>query len=352
MNKIELHLLILPALLLLLTISGCQEERMEIIEPPRDEVLTPGNAVVSLMRNTVQNDGSVDNILDRSSCTQIVLPVTVMLSGLEVIVESEEDLELIEEIFDEFDDDEDDLSFLFPITVILADHAEVIVNNEDQLEDLREDCAENGDDDDIECVDFRYPFSVSLFNTDNQVADVITFENDKELYVFLDDLEDGDLVEINFPITLILWDGSEVIANDNNDLEDIIEDSMDDCDEDDDNDYNDDDADISEFVNVLTDGDWIISRLIDDEDKTANFTGYVFTFKADGSASATNGTNEITGRWESDGDDGTVELELFSWNSPAFDDIEEDWKVVEFNSTIIRLADDDNDDELLTFARP
>ena len=358
MNNRNLNLMLFPVLLLLLTTVGCQDERMEIIEPPSDEVITIGETVVSLMQNTVANDGSADNILDKSSCTQIALPVTVNVSGLEVIVESEEDLEIIEEIFDESDDGEDDLVFLFPITVILADYSEVVINSQDELEDLTANCQENGTDDDIECIDFKYPFSVSVFNTDNQVAEVVTFENDKALYEFLDDLEDGDLVGIDFPITLVLANGSEVIANNNNELEAFIEDAVDDCDEDDDNDYNDDDVDISEFVSVLTDGQWLISRLVDDEDDmTAIFTGYVFTFNADGSASATNGTNEVTGRWESDGDDGEIELELHSWNLQAFDEIAEDWKVIAFNSSIIRLVDDpdgddEDEDEFLTFERP
>ena len=354
MDEPNFNILIVLAMLFIFAISGCQDEKMEIIEPPTEEVLKSDDTVVTLMLHTVANDGSNDNILDGSSCTNIALPVTVVVSGLEITIDSEEDLEIIEEIFDEFDDDEDELSFLFPITVINADYSELTINNEDELEDLVEDCGENVDDDDIECVDFKYPFSVSVFNTNSQVAEVITFENDKELYEFLDDFDEEDLVEVNFPITLILSDGTEVIANNNDELENIIEDAVDDCDEDDDNDYNDDDIDDSELVDVLIDGQWVISLFIDDEDKTANFTGYIFTFNADGTASATNGTNEVTGTWETDGDSGELEFELEFGDQSPFDELDEDWELIEFDTTIIRLVeedDDGDDDAFLTFEK-
>lgn len=317
---------------------------MEIIEPANEQTLRSDDQVVALMRNTVQNDGSADNILDKSSCTNIVLPVTVVVSGIQITINSEDDLEIIEKMFDEFDDDDDELSFLFPITVTLPDHSELVINDEDQLEDLIEDCVENGDDDDIECVDFEYPFSVSVFNTNSQVAEVITFGNDKELYRFLENLEEEDVVEINYPVTLILSDGTRVTANNNNQLEEIIEDAADDCDEDDDNDYNDDDVDDSGLVAVITDGQWIISYFFDGQDETAIFSGYTFTFNEDGTATATNGTVEVQGTWESDGDSGKLELELDFGNQSPFNEIDEDWTLIEFDTTIIRLSDDDDDE--------
>ncbi|MDN5203905.1 hypothetical protein QQ008_21110 [Fulvivirgaceae bacterium BMA10] len=355
MKDIKIDLIMLFVFFTLLAVSACQKEVNEITEPPPEEVLDPDSAVVSLIRQTTLLDGSGDNILDGSSCIKIVLPVTVEIKGIEIILDSEEDFEIIEEIFDEFENDIDELSFLFPISIVLADHTELRIENEDELEDIIKDCVENGDDDDIECIDFKYPFSVSVFNTNNQVADVITFENDKQLHDFLEALEKEDLVAINFPITLILSDSTEIVVNSNDALEDVIEDAIDDCDEDDDNDHNDDDADDTELRKVLIDGKWVITQFFDGADETSLFENFTFKFNENGTVVVWNDSKELVGEWESDGDDGTLELELDFDDDSPFDELNEDWDLIEFDGSIIRLKHkDDNDDvvDLLTFERP
>jgi hypothetical protein len=150
----------------------------------------------------------------------------------------------------------------------------IIVNNEDDLEDLTEDCADDGSDDDIECIDFNYPLQISIYDADNQVSDVITINNDKQLYDFIDDLDDDEIASFNFPLTLILSDGSELNINNHDELEDALENAIDDCDEDDDSDHNDDDVDNTELKNILMDGQWEITYFFDDEDETSDFSGY------------------------------------------------------------------------------
>ena len=60
---------------------------------------------------------------------------------------SREDLDLIEEIFDELDDDDDILDIFFPITITLSDFSEITIENQDQLEQYARECLEGGDDD-------------------------------------------------------------------------------------------------------------------------------------------------------------------------------------------------------------
>ena len=138
--------------------TSCRSEENELVESPENETLEANSNVANLLQRTAQNDGSDDNIIDNASCLDIELPVTVIVDGLEITVNTEADLDLIEDIFDEFDDDEDILEILFPITIVLADFTEVTINSFDELEELAEDCAgENEDDDDIECADIQYP---------------------------------------------------------------------------------------------------------------------------------------------------------------------------------------------------
>ena len=70
------------------------------------------------------------------------LPVTVFANGIEIVVDSEEDLERIEETFDASDDDNDTLEIVFPITVTMSDYTEMVINNQAELNALRENHAE------------------------------------------------------------------------------------------------------------------------------------------------------------------------------------------------------------------
>jgi hypothetical protein len=349
--------LILGVFVGLFYLSSCQVEVVEITNPQNDSVLKKESPVVDLVQDATMKDGSFDNILDHSSCISVVLPVTVFANGQEILIETEDDLKLIERIFDESDTDEDILEIVYPITVILADHTEVTVNNDDELASLAADCIEGGMDDDIECIDFAYPLSIAVYDTDNQVSDIITIENDEQLYNFFDSMEEGDLVSFIFPLTLILKDGTEVVVNDNQELEDVIKSVADDCDEDDDNDYNDDDIDDTNLISELIDGNWIITHFVDGmTNGTENFQGFIFTFFEDGTAKSINGDLVFEGTWQSYGDDGSLELVLDFGSESPMDVLGEDWNIMEFDHNLIKLGDggdDEHDGEtVLVFERP
>lgn len=324
-------------------LGSCQEEVIEITEPQNDTTINSKSPVADLVRKTSLKDGSIDNILDESSCSSVVLPVTVIANGVEVVINSEDDYKLVERIFDESDTDDDVLEFIFPITVILADYTKVTVNNDDELEDLIEDCIEGGSDDDIECLDFVYPLDIAVYDGANQLLDVIVVNNDEELHDLFESLEDNELISFEFPLTLVLIDGTAVTVNNNSELEDLIEDASDDCDEDDDNDYSDDDIDDTELIAILLEGEWVITYFFDEVDETAEFNGFTFVFFEDGSAAATKDGFETEGHWETYGDDGSLEIDLNFGSESPLDELEEDWEVVSYSGTRLELKDDNED---------
>jgi hypothetical protein len=210
------YLLIIP-FLALFCLTSCQKEVNEETPPEEEQVITPNSDLANLMSNTSGNDGSVDNVLDGADCFSVNFPVTITANNIEIIITSLEGLEDVQDIFDEFDDDEDILEFFFPITITLNDYTEVVIENETQLNDFIDECFD--DEEAIECVDFQYPISFSIYNTDFQVIDTVTIQNDEELYQFLENLEDGEngtvLASLNFPVTLIYADGTTVEVNSN-----------------------------------------------------------------------------------------------------------------------------------------
>ncbi|MDH3709712.1 MAG: hypothetical protein OER04_07475 [Cyclobacteriaceae bacterium] len=335
--------------------TGCQEPIEEVIDPPADAVITANSNVANLLQRVSLNDGSDDNIVDSSSCISLALPFTVNVNGLEIIVDSEDDLDLIEDIFDEFENDDDILEILFPITVILPDHSEFTIENEDALEDLAEQC-DDDEDDDIECLDFEYPITVSTYDTINQTSSVIVLENDEDLYNLIEDLDEDELVGINFPITVILADSSVIEINNNHELEEIIEDVEDDCDEDDD-DYDDDDdhtADSLIVSDILIDGSWIVANYSDSgENETSDYNDFVLDFMENGGVLAVKDNNTIDGTWEEITDDGVQKLVLDFNEDVPFNEFNDDWDIVDVREDRVELQDvsEDGTTDVLVFEK-
>lgn len=347
--KNSLKQLSLFILALTMTLVSCREEESIFIDGPELETLKADSNIARLLQNTAAKDGSDDNIIDNASCISIELPVSVIVNDLEIVVDSPEDFSTIEAVFDEFDDDDDVLEIAFPITIVLSDFTELVVNNLDELEDFADDCnGENEFDDDIECADIKYPVTASVFNSNNEIIDTIALNNDKDLYEFVDDLDENDVVRVNFPVVVSLFDGTEVRASNFDELEDILDNAKDNCDEDDDNDFNDDDCDnctTNQLSDVLVGcAAWIVDKLErNDEDLEDLYSGYRFQFEDDGTLSAESGSESFSGTWETNGSGNDISVII---NIPNLSDFNATWKLHEIeqdggeSDVDLRIGDD------------
>ena len=116
----------------------------------------------------------------------------------------------------------------------------------------------------------------------------------------------------------------------------------------------------NDVINTVSSGTWRITSYLDSgQDETADFAGYNFTFGASNVLTATNGTNNYSGIWSvTNDDDSADDLDfdiLFSEPAPAsFQDLSDDWDVVERTSTKVRLRDvsgGNGDTDYLTFEK-
>lgn len=321
---------------LLISLSSCRDAEIIDVDGSGDQALKANSEVATLMQRTSKNDGSNDNILDNANCFNLKFPVTVIANGQMITVTNEDDLDKVEDIFDALDDDTDEIMLNFPITIILSDFTEVIINNEDELDKYLDDCqGENEYDDDIECLDFVYPISGVVFNTDTELTTNITINNDMEMYFFIEDLDDDDVVSINFPISVILADGTTVNIASLSDLEIVIEGAEDDCDEDDDYDYNDDDclACTPQLVENIfsTCNSWIVDKLeINDNVLEDLYVAFSFNFSNDGTITVQENANIFNGTWSTSGSGMNMVVVI---NIPLLPDFNASWNLHEIHST-------------------
>ena len=135
--KTRISLLYVIPFFALFMLASCQKEAVEITGLDTQETFVAESNLASLITETSTMDGSCDNIIDKANGFSVNLPVTVIVNGVEITVNSESDYELIEELFDDSDDDYDTLEIVFPITITLSDYTEVVVNSQAELEALR-----------------------------------------------------------------------------------------------------------------------------------------------------------------------------------------------------------------------
>ena len=334
--KTNLLKLVFYTFLTLLLCSSCRDEVTVDVGPSAEPALKANTALATLMQRTSLNDGSNDNIIDKANCFNLQLPVTVVVNGLELIVDSEEDFDTIEDIFDEFDDDDDTIQIIFPYSIIMSDFTVVVVNNQGEHNGFMNGCnGEHQSDNDIECIDFKYPIVVSIFDTVTEQTDRITLHNDKGMHDFIEDLDEDDIANITFPITVILSDGTEISVTNLDDLEAVIDNAKDDCDEDDDYDYNDDDCmgcSQQQVLDILTTcTDWTIDKLeLNDNDLEDNYVDYTFNFSNDGTITVQENSNTYSGTWSSSGMGQNMNVVI---NIPTLPDFNNTWNLHEIKQS-------------------
>jgi hypothetical protein len=319
-----------------LMVTSCQEEFEELPQPDEQQTIMATSSTAQLIQRTSSNDGSFDNIVDGASCFALDFPYTVEVNGIQITIDSREDLQLIEDIFDALDDDVNLLDIIFPITITLGDFTKIEINNNEELRALADECLEGGSDDDIECIDFVYPITLYTFDINEQQTGSVTVNSDEELRLFFKGLDENDLISIDFPVTLELYDGTRLTVGSNAELATELERAKDLCDEDDDNDYNDDDFTLERFNNLIVECPWLVREVERDAvSQTDQYFEYLMNFTEDGGVTVKDRLgNVLNGFWSSRITDRGVLLNL------EFDvlvDFNLQWYVYEIEKGKIKL---------------
>lgn len=113
--------------------------------------------------------------------------------------------------------------------------------------------------------------------------------------------------------------------------------------------------------NNLEAASWHITLFEDSgNDETAHFSGYDFTFEADGTLMADNGTNTVQGSWsisDSNSNDDSpddLDLNLFFNVSNDFEELNEDWDIIAYTDMkieLIHISGGNGGTDYLTFER-
>jgi hypothetical protein len=322
--------------LVLNSFYSCEKEEETVIQNTADS-FTKTTTISSLIKRVSQNETTCDNVLDNTSIFSVKLPVTVTVNGHYEVVSSSDDFLEIQSIKNEHTYDNDIVYFSFPITVIYPNFSVGTIHNQNEFNAIT--AASDDDFHEIASIDFQFPIHVNTYNTDYEVANTLTISTNLQLYNFVDDLENAEIVGFVYPIKLKKTNGQIYTVTNNIELEDNIDAAVDE---------NNSGGNIPELHEVLTDGSWHISYCYYDNDETNYFSGYDFTFSgfgSEGNVVAEKNNTYINGEWqiEIDGSDESLKLQFDDNN--ILHDMESEWKVKEYTSTYVRLKREGSSNE-------
>ena len=321
-------IIILLAIILLAT--SCETESLVIKNSAQDN-LSENTVLIQKLKRLSQFPTTSDNIVDRSSCFALRLPVTVTANNQVVIINSVADYQEVRNIFDQNTGDTDTILLQFPVTIIFTDYSELVLETPDAFEAATANCIASIE---LSCIDFIYPMQIKSYNSGRQLAETFSLGSKKALFQFLDHAQMYDAVSLTFPLDFIAPDGIILRIENNNELEDSIDRSTDDC--------------LAAFNNeptnpgtdtveeVLTQGNWYVSYFFRETNQTSDYATYDFTFNTNGTASVTGGSSAITGSWASILENSEKKI-AFAFSSSSLEELEESWVVTEFTATLIKM---------------
>lgn len=321
MKKLTLFVFALFAL----TIFSCQTDSESIVQDTSNN-FSKTSPISLLISRVSQYETTADNVLDGTSNCSIKLPAHVTVNGQYVYVGSTSDFQEVQDIKNQSTTDDDKVHFSFPITIIYPNYHEHILNTEDEFNTMMENYGDDSPYHEVSCLNFNFPIVINIYNTSNQVASTVTIQNDTQLYSFIHGLDDSQIVGIVFPITLTNSNSQQVTINSNAALEDAINNAVSSCNT---------SPTPTSLSDILTSGSWHISYCYYGHDETNYYTGYNFTFNANGNCAAVKNASTINGDWDIN-NSMPQRLDLH-FDGDQLHELETNWDVQEYTATYIRL---------------
>ncbi|MBA4133604.1 MAG: hypothetical protein C0525_02645 [Flavobacterium sp.] len=330
----------------ILFFGSCQKEEETVVQDTTQS-FERSAPIAGLLIRTSQNPTSLDNVLDSSSCFSVQLPVTVIVNGNQITVADESDYQLVQDAIDAYSNDDDLVNFVYPITIRFQNFQTQVLTDADALDDVLDSCGDDDGFDEIDCISLVYPIQINIYDSNNQVANTVTITSNSGLFNFLNNLSSNTYVAINYPISAVDSYGQTVTINSNSELENFIDEAIDDCDDD-----NSGGSGSDTLTSILTSGSWFIQYCYyDEEDETYHYEGFDFDFNANETVTAVRNNQTIDGDWDLQTEATYQKLDLH-FDGSELEYIETGWKVIEFNTTIIRLKKQHSDrTDYLTFKK-
>jgi len=220
--KVLFAWVVLPAALLV----SCQHDENETLS--NTKALSKSSELTTGLYRLAMNNTSVDNFIDHSSAFRIEFPYQAIVNGQSIGLASEADYQTIRDIFAASASDVDSITLAFPLTVSLVNYTQQLLGSQQALDDFRDNTAAPGNPA-IPCIAVQYPVVISVYDSNIQNAQNFTINNKPDLFGFVAGLSQGQLYQINYPVSAVNSSGELVVIQNDTEFLDAINVAAEDC---------------------------------------------------------------------------------------------------------------------------
>lgn len=319
-------------LLFSLFMISCQnEESVEEGTEQNENTFSTTSAMAGYLSGIGMNAGAADNFLDDSSSISFQLPVTILVNGFEVTVNTPGQFQQIMNILNASDTDTDEVTYSYPIVIITADYTTITINSDEELQTVLNEY-ENTTEEPVECIDFVYPITFYTFDANQEIVDEVEVNSDAQLYLFFASLQPAYFVSMQFPV-LVTVNGETETVTSNNQLQELLETCTGSATGGGGSYY---EYSISEILQQLETCTWDVTYLLVNEyDLTGAFENSYLTFEDNNEVILTLGADSYPGSW-------TVGLSatgdyVLAIEFDTFTQFSNTWQIVSITETTVTL---------------
>lgn len=319
---------------------SCQSETEEQSYNAQETIVN-SSPLTSYLQRVAMVKTVGDNIVDQSNYCTIKLPYTVTVNNTSIAINTTADYQKVLDNINANTMDNDIVTIDFPVTMVYYNYIEKLIPNESDFNSLINywnmypDLLSK-----INGLNINYPITINVYNSSNQAGNSVAIANDQAFFNFIKNLTDSQYISLKYPVSITDCNYQTRSIETNLEFENTIKYAIDNCAE--------NNIISLDFATTLINGSWKIPYFYDDSEKTSSYSGYVFVFKSDKSVVATKDGVSETGKWETKIVNGTREFEL-NFNSAWLYKLGGNWKIFEFNNSIINLRDVDNNNSTKYF---
>lgn len=214
-EAVKMKQIIKLSIILSLLLISCQEEEYEVLTGEDQPGLAEGTEFYNLVERAAMHDGSEDDELDESPCFSIGFPFNLSVEGVELRVRTAADLQAVLQTLNE--SGRRNISLRFPVSIINSEYERENIEDAEEFEELQQECQEElaSNEGPITCAQIQFPLKVLVYNPNTQKTNSANIANRKQLYVFLENTSENEVLNFQYPVSIKYAGNNEVVVNSN-----------------------------------------------------------------------------------------------------------------------------------------
>ena len=199
--------------------ASCYEDDAPLVED--ENSLYHSSDLSSKLQSITSHNASFDDLIDNAFCFSLIFPYELTVNDQLRVFNSKQDLSPLRE--------DDAIEIVFPVSIVFSDYSIQEVNSTSELNTLINQCDDFQSLTAFNCFSIEFPLTIKDFNDVNSSFQTHHFFNNKIIFLYLENLYDSDVYDIDYPILLLNKISREIVINDNQEFIDMLDSSPSHC---------------------------------------------------------------------------------------------------------------------------